>query len=69
MDLDQLQGQIKRDPEAYKDEFLQQHQHFQSVLQIFLLKPSQEHDDFVALVKFLSQVIIIPIIQYLLDMH
>ena len=36
--LPQLQNLIKRDPPGYVDEFLQQHRHFLSELQIFQLK-------------------------------
>ena len=54
--LPQLQNLIKRDPNSYKDEFLQQYQHFQSNLQIFQLKPSEYSKTLEELSLFLSQV-------------
>lgn len=54
--LPQLQNLIKRDPESYKDEFIQQYRHFQSNLQIFQLKPSEYSKTLEELVQFLSQV-------------
>lgn len=54
--LDQLQSLIKRDPKAYREDFLQQQKHFLSIFQIFLLKPTQEHENLNTLVKFISQV-------------
>lgn len=56
MDLTQLQNLCKRDPGAYKDEFLLQLQHFQSQLQIFQLKPSKNFKSFQEQVTFLSHV-------------
>lgn len=56
MDLLQLQSNIKRDPAAYRDEFLQQQRHFVAELQVFLLKPSKEYKQFATLVAFLAQV-------------
>lgn len=55
-DLLLLQGQIKRDPEGYKDEFLMQYRHYKAQLGIFSLRPSGESKDFADLVMFLSQV-------------
>lgn len=54
--LPQLQNLIKRDPNSYKDEFLQQYQHFQSNLQIFQLKPSEYSKTLEELALFLSHV-------------
>lgn len=56
MDLLQLQSKIKRDPVAYREEFLQQQRHFVAELQVFLLKPSKEFKQFATLVSFLAQV-------------
>ncbi|VDI13233.1 protein SDA1, partial [Mytilus galloprovincialis] len=54
--LPQLQNLIKRDPNSYREEFLQQYRHFQSNLQIFQLKPSEYSKTLEELVLFLSQV-------------
>ncbi len=53
----QLQNLIKRDPEGYKEEFLQQYQHFKSSLAILQVQPDSVEDHFEALVMFLSHVI------------
>jgi protein SDA1 len=53
--LPQLQNLIKRDPAAYKEEFLQQWNHYNSIRQIFKIHPEQE-DHFRELVGFISQV-------------
>lgn len=55
--LPQLQNLIKRDPNSYKDEFIQQYRHFQSNMQIFQLKPSEYSKTLEELVLFLSQVV------------
>jgi len=55
-DLQILQDRIKRDPNGYLAEFQQQHQHFQSQFDIFQLKPSKDHKEFLCLVKFLAAV-------------
>eukprot|EP01116_Phalansterium_solitarium_P020621 TRINITY_DN6131_c0_g3_i1.p1 TRINITY_DN6131_c0_g3~~TRINITY_DN6131_c0_g3_i1.p1 ORF type:complete len:836 (-),score=300.68 TRINITY_DN6131_c0_g3_i1:150-2657(-) len=55
-DLVQLQNLCKRDPPAYKSEFLRQWQHFQSQLQIFQLKPSKNFKSFLDEIKFISSV-------------
>jgi len=49
---------MKRDPEAYKEEFLQQYRHFESTRQVFQLKTvtPKQIKDFGALVTFLSHV-------------
>ncbi|XP_029644018.1 protein SDA1 homolog [Octopus sinensis] len=54
--LPQLQNLIKRDPQSYCDEFLQQHQHFISTLEIFQLKPSQYSKSLDEMIMFLAQV-------------
>ncbi|KAF8306246.1 actin cytoskeleton organization and cell cycle progression protein [Clavulina sp. PMI_390] len=56
--LPQLQNLIKRDPEGYREEFLQQLNHFESIRRIFELKPEDEDDAkrFRELIGFLSQV-------------
>ena len=55
--LPQLQNLIKRDPQSYKDDFVQQYQHFLSTLQIFKLSPDKENKSLDELVMFLAQVI------------
>uniref|UniRef100_A0A182JX64 Protein SDA1 n=1 Tax=Anopheles christyi TaxID=43041 RepID=A0A182JX64_9DIPT len=54
--LPQLQNLIKRDPESYRDEFLQQYHHFHSVLDIFRLEPDKENKSLCESIMFLSQV-------------
>ncbi|XP_030836828.1 protein SDA1 homolog [Strongylocentrotus purpuratus] len=54
--LPQLQNVIKRDPESYTEEFLQQYRHYQSNVQVFQLKPSQYSKSLEELTMFLSQV-------------
>ncbi|XP_037026416.1 protein SDA1 homolog [Bradysia coprophila] len=54
--LPQLQNLIKRDPESYREEFLQQYRHFQSLVEIFRLNPAQENKSLDELVIFLAQV-------------
>lgn len=54
--LPQLQNLIKRDPESYKDEFMQQYQHFLSVLEIFRLEPDKENKNLCESTMFLAQV-------------
>lgn len=55
--LPQLQNLIKRDPESYKDDFIQQYDHFKGVLEIFKLSPDKENKSLDELVMFLAQVI------------
>ncbi|KAI9293060.1 SDA1-domain-containing protein [Neoconidiobolus thromboides FSU 785] len=55
--LPQLQNLIKRDPESYKEEFLQQYRHFESSLSLFELKPDAENKELGDLIMFLSQVV------------
>jgi protein SDA1 len=54
--LPQLQNFIKRDSEAYKDEFIMQQRHFESELEIFKLRPTQDSDRFTELVTFMCHV-------------
>ncbi|KAM6902362.1 protein SDA1 homolog [Xenentodon cancila] len=54
--LPQLQNLIKRDPQSYVEEFLQQHRHYQSNVQIFKLQPDKPNKELGELVMFLSQV-------------
>ncbi|EGI61363.1 PREDICTED: protein SDA1 homolog [Acromyrmex echinatior] len=54
--LPQLQNLIKRDPESYKEEFLQQHLHYKSILEVFRLEPTQFNKSLDELVTFLAQV-------------
>ena len=54
--LAQLQNLIKREPDAYHDEFILQHRHFQSELEIFRLKPGKNSAHFAQLAYFLCQV-------------
>ncbi|XP_046740304.1 protein SDA1 homolog [Diprion similis] len=54
--LPQLQNLIKRDPESYKDEFLQQHRHYKSTLEVFRLTPDTFNKSLDELVIFLAQV-------------
>ena len=55
--LPQLQNLIKRDPQAYREEFLQQWIHYQSILRIFKLNPNEHAQHFRELTSFISQVI------------
>lgn len=54
--LPQLQNLVKRDPQSYKDDFLQQYQHFLNILEIFKLSPNTENKSLDELVMFLAQV-------------
>ncbi|SJL04385.1 related to SDA1-required for normal organization of the actin cytoskeleton and required for passage through Start [Armillaria ostoyae] len=54
--LPQLQNLIKRDPTAYKEEFLQQWNHYNSIRQIFQANPSEHAQQFRELVTFIAQV-------------
>jgi protein SDA1 len=54
--LPQLQNMVKRDPDAYKTEFLMQLRHYESEYQLFLLQPAKESAHFGALVSFLGHV-------------
>lgn len=54
--LPQLQNLVKRDPESYRDDFLQQYKFFQNTLEIFKLSPDKENKSLDELVMFLAQV-------------
>jgi len=54
--IPQLQNLIKKDPQSYYDEFLQQHRHFLSHLEVFQLQPSKMSKELDELVMFLAQV-------------
>lgn len=56
--LPQLQNLIKRDPDSYKEEFLQQYRHFLNLLEIFKFSPSEENKNLDDLVIFIAQVIL-----------
>ncbi|KAL1730059.1 SDA1-domain-containing protein [Schizophyllum commune] len=51
-----LQNLIKRDPAAYKEEFLQQWNHYNSVRQIFDINPDEHAQHLRELVGFIAQV-------------
>ncbi|KAL4065405.1 SDA1-domain-containing protein [Scleroderma citrinum] len=48
--LPQLQNLIKRDPSGYREEFLQQWNHYNSILEIFLINPDEQAQHFRELV-------------------
>ncbi|CAB0032036.1 unnamed protein product [Trichogramma brassicae] len=54
--LPQLQNLIKRDPDSYKDEFLQQLRHFKGILEVFSFSPDKFDKHLDALIMFLAQV-------------
>ena len=54
--LPQLQNLIKRDPQAYKEEFLQQWNHYKSTLNIFRTNPDEQSEQFRDMITFISQV-------------
>lgn len=54
--LPQLQNLIKRDPASYKEEFMQQYNHYLSLLEVFRLNPGQENKSLDDLVMFIAQV-------------
>ncbi|XP_060535794.1 protein SDA1 homolog [Cylas formicarius] len=54
--LPQLQNLIKRDPDSYRDEFLQQYQHFRNTVEVFRLDPSRPNKTLDASVMFIAQV-------------
>jgi protein SDA1 len=56
MTLAGLQNVLKRDPEAYREEFLQQWRHYESNLEIFRLRPADQSQDFQDLVSFVAAV-------------
>ena len=54
--LPQLQNLIKRDPVAYREEFLMQYNRFKSELEIFKLRPTADSERFTDLITFMSHV-------------
>lgn len=50
------QGNIKRDPQGYSDEFFMQWRHYLATFDLFLLAPSQASPSFSDLVAFISHV-------------
>ncbi|KAJ8338953.1 hypothetical protein SKAU_G00357390 [Synaphobranchus kaupii] len=54
--LPQLQNLIKRDPQSYTEEFMQQYRHYQSNVQVFKLQPGKSNKELSDLVMFLAQV-------------
>merc|ERR1712142_1266627 len=56
INLPQLQNLIKRDKDAYAEEFNQQYRHYQALLQIFHLKPTAESKELDDIVMFLAQI-------------
>lgn len=54
--LPQLQNLIKRDSQSYHEEFVQQHQHFESTVEVFELAPEQPNKTLDDLVMFLAQI-------------
>jgi protein SDA1 len=55
-ELPLLQNKLKRDPEAYREEFELQYRHYQTEYQIFSLTPSRSSTSFGALVTFMGHV-------------
>lgn len=55
--LPQLQNNIKRDPESYKEEFSLQYTHFKSLVDIFSLNPDKDGLQFGNLVMFLAHTV------------
>lgn len=53
-----LQNVVRRDPESYHEEFLQQYAHYESLRDIFLLNPSasDKGENFAELIGFVSAV-------------
>lgn len=52
-----LQNVVRRDPESYHEEFLQQYSHYESLRDIFLMNPSADQgSDFGDLIGFVSAV-------------
>jgi protein SDA1 len=54
--LPQLQNLIKRDPAAYREEFMQQYQHYQSLRELLLHTPGQDSPHLSETVMFIGQV-------------
>lgn len=50
-----LQNLVRRDPESYYEEFLQQYSHYESLRDIFLMNPStDESEEFSEMINFMS---------------
>ncbi|GMM28711.1 Sda1 protein [Martiniozyma asiatica (nom. inval.)] len=50
-----LQNLVRRDPESYYEEFLQQYSHYESLRDIFLLNPStDDSEEFSEIINFMS---------------
>ena len=56
LQLPQLQNLAKRDPISYRDDFLRQYTHFQSLLALFEHTPTEEHTSLAELCLFLAHV-------------
>jgi len=56
MKLPQLQNLIKRDPSAYREEYLQQKRAYEAEARLFTLRPSRDSPRFLELVTFMSHV-------------
>jgi len=54
--LASLQDLLKRDPESYKEEFLQQFRHYEHTLKLFQLQPSLDSSKLIEIATFLCQV-------------
>ncbi len=51
-----LQNLMRKDPDSYREEFLQQWRHYQSLLNIFKISPTRDTAHFCDLINFLSHV-------------
>ena len=54
-----LQDLLKKDPESYRDEFLEQYQHYQQILKLLTLDPHQNQsqiEPLLSVINFISQV-------------
>ena len=56
LDLGQLQNACKRDPEGYKQEFIQKLENFNTYHELFNLKPHEENKNYLELLYFMSHV-------------
>ncbi|VEN37145.1 unnamed protein product [Callosobruchus maculatus] len=54
--LPQLQNLIKRDPQSYHEEFMQQYQHLQNTIQVFSFSPQSPNKTLEDLVIFMAQI-------------
>ncbi|KAL2313906.1 Protein sda1 [Schizosaccharomyces pombe] len=53
--LPHLQHLVKKDPKSYREEFLQQWNHYETAREIFLVNPSSDISEFCSLIDFISQ--------------